>query len=85
MGFEPTRAEHIGLAVQRLNLSATSSAWCSWKNVLATGVIIIQGWLISSKIELYSSIVTANIYILTIFDNLQNIKNNLIISRYITH
>lgn len=25
MGFEPTRAEHIGLAVQRLNLSATSS------------------------------------------------------------
>ena len=27
MGFEPTRAEHIGLAVQRLNLSATSSAY----------------------------------------------------------
>lgn len=26
MGFEPTRAEHIGLAVQRLNLSATSSS-----------------------------------------------------------
>ena len=26
MGFEPTRAEHIGLAVQRLNHSATSSA-----------------------------------------------------------
>ena len=25
MGFEPTRAEHIGLAVQRLNLSATAS------------------------------------------------------------
>ena len=25
MGFEPTPAEHIGLAVQRLNLSATSS------------------------------------------------------------
>ena len=25
MGFEPTRAEHIGLAVQRLNLSATVS------------------------------------------------------------
>ena len=32
MGFEPTRAEHIGLAVQRLNLSATAS--------LATGRII---------------------------------------------
>ena len=35
MGFEPTRAEHIGLAVQRLNHSATSShsvekalRWC---------------------------------------------------------
>ncbi len=27
MGFEPTRAEHIGLAVQRLNHSATSSRW----------------------------------------------------------
>ena len=26
MGFEPTRAEHIGLAVQRLNLSAKSSS-----------------------------------------------------------
>ena len=26
MGFEPTRAEHIGLAVQRLNHSATSSS-----------------------------------------------------------
>ena len=25
MGFEPTRAEHIGLAVQRLNHTATSS------------------------------------------------------------
>ena len=27
MGFEPTRAEPIGLAVQRLNHSATSSGW----------------------------------------------------------
>ena len=27
MGFEPTRAEPIGLAVQRLNLSATVSRW----------------------------------------------------------
>ena len=27
MGFEPTRAEPIGLAVQRLNHSATSSYW----------------------------------------------------------
>ena len=25
MGFEPTRSDHIGLAVQRLNHSATSS------------------------------------------------------------
>lgn len=30
MGFEPTRAEHIGLAVQRLNHSATSSTIFSW-------------------------------------------------------
>lgn len=31
MGFEPTRAEPIGLAVQRLNHSATSS--CQGKQV----------------------------------------------------
>ena len=29
MGFEPTRAEPIGLAVQRLNHSATSSSYPS--------------------------------------------------------
>ena len=29
MGFKPTRAEHIGLAVQRLNHSATSSDRCN--------------------------------------------------------
>ena len=36
MGFEPTRAEHIGLALQRLNHSATSSVilWLEW-NLLA--------------------------------------------------
>ena len=37
MGFEPTRAEHIGLAVQRLNHSATSStlAEChKWKECM---------------------------------------------------
>ena len=33
MGFEPTHAEHIGLAVQRLNLSATSSVDKPWINV----------------------------------------------------
>ena len=32
MGFEPTRAEHIGLAVQRLNHSATSSNLKEWQN-----------------------------------------------------
>ena len=33
MGFEPTRAEHIGLAVQRLNHSATvSHDWRSQKD-----------------------------------------------------
>ena len=31
MGFEPTRAEHIGLAVQRLNHSATSSDIFMWE------------------------------------------------------
>ena len=32
MGFEPTRAEHIGLAVQRLNHSATVSTENIGKN-----------------------------------------------------
>ena len=32
MGFEPTRAEHIGLAVQRLNHSATVS-WKRARNI----------------------------------------------------
>ena len=32
MGFEPTRAEHIGLAVQRLNHSATVSTGVNGKN-----------------------------------------------------
>ena len=37
MGFEPTRAEHIGLAVQRLNHSATSSlVW--WENNCMTTI-----------------------------------------------
>ena len=31
MGFEPTRAEPIGLAVQRLNHSATSSVDNQWQ------------------------------------------------------
>ena len=34
MGFEPTRAEPIGLAVQRLNHSATSSLHYGWFNIL---------------------------------------------------
>ena len=32
MGFEPTRAEHNGLAVHRLNHSATSSSYQIRKN-----------------------------------------------------
>ena len=39
MGFEPTRAEHNGLAVHRLNHSATSSGWWTlflqlWRGIL---------------------------------------------------
>ena len=37
MGFEPTRAEHIGLAVQRLNHSATSSTG----TLSVTGVVLL--------------------------------------------
>ena len=42
MGFEPTRAEHIGLAVQRLNHSATSSH--SIEKALRWCVIVLCFW-----------------------------------------
>ena len=38
MGFEPTRAEHIGLAVQRLNHSATSSVATAGLDVVRSGL-----------------------------------------------
>ena len=43
MGFEPTRAEHNGLAVHRLNHSATSSSHTVqnmpyWKKICPVGV-----------------------------------------------
>ena len=47
MGFEPTRAEHIGLAVQRLNHSATSSEMIkSYFTVPIFGhLLIVQPWI----------------------------------------
>ena len=42
MGFEPTRAEHIGLAVQRLNHSATSSLVDGWSHQLDSTALINQ-------------------------------------------
>ena len=39
MGFEPTRAEHIGLAVQRLNHSATSSYERHFEKQVILGVV----------------------------------------------
>ena len=44
MGFEPTRAEHIGLAVQRLNHSATVSQYIEG---------ICYGTIITNKIEIH--------------------------------
>ncbi len=45
MGFEPTRAEHIGIAVQRLNHSATSSSVTSHHIVRQQLRTPIQGCL----------------------------------------
>ena len=42
MGFEPTRAEHIGLAVQRLNHSATSSTVGSASTFLQSDSVVID-------------------------------------------
>ena len=42
MGFEPTRAEHIGLAVQRLNHSATQSLWEKGQKFEKQFVLIIS-------------------------------------------
>ena len=56
MGFEPTRAEPIGLAVQRLNHSATSSSYPSLTflfNILSETLIlsklIVQHFLMTEK------------------------------------
>ena len=56
MGFEPTRAEPIGLAVQRLNHSATSSSYPSLTflfNILSETLIlsklIVQHFLMAEK------------------------------------
>ena len=48
MGFEPTRAEHIGLAVQRLNHSATLS---SWRRLSPPCQSSLPGWAFSKFIE----------------------------------
>ena len=42
MGFEPTRAEHIGLTVQRLNHSASSSG-VHLRNILPSRQTIVYG------------------------------------------
>ena len=42
MGFEPTRAEHIGLAVQRLNHSATSSTVGSASTIVQSDSVVID-------------------------------------------
>ena len=44
MGFEPTRAEPIGLAVQRLNHSATSSLWNVQVKIDRLTIVIFWSW-----------------------------------------
>ena len=58
MGFEPTRAEHIGLAVQRLNHSATSSTLkvChKWKECMISEryrkAMAIERWMSYKRIS----------------------------------
>ena len=46
MGFEPTRAEHIGLAVQRLNHSATSSAVFS--QIYVVKLCLKHNWILTT-------------------------------------
>ena len=53
MGFEPTRAEHIGLAVQRLNHSATSSVDTLWVDVVRSflSYLFVKKILLSRRVE----------------------------------
>ena len=51
MGFEPTRAEHIGLAVQRLNHSATSSLECGTLFIRVPTSKILHNHIVSSKLQ----------------------------------
>lgn len=48
MGFEPTRAEHTGLAVQPLNLSGTSSKRHVYKVSQETNINIVSSFLRNS-------------------------------------
>lgn len=56
MGFEPTRAEPIGLAVQRLNHSATSSSYPSLTflfNILSAIPIFIKIYISNPSFVCY--------------------------------
>lgn len=52
MGFEPTRAEHTGLAVQPLNLSGTSSRL--WVSKVLQETNIKNLYKFSSRIKIIS-------------------------------
>ena len=56
MGFEPTRAEHIGLAVQRLNHSATSSTVSSASTFVQSDSVVIDksSFILRKQVELQS-------------------------------
>ena len=55
MGFEPTRAEHIGLAVQRLNHSATSSDDKLQANVVRSFIKLVLKPYVQSVVTLEKS------------------------------
>ena len=75
LGFEPKRVEHIGLAVQHLNHSVTSSAVN----------LQINAAILKHVFEPYvQSVVTVSLHLMkSVFGNLQKIVKEVVVSMFI--
>jgi hypothetical protein len=63
MRFELTRAEPIGLAVQRLNHSATSSAYHDLSSTFKIKTKLVKAFLQVAKIILETSFSARHVYV----------------------
>ena len=90
MEFEPTRVEHIGLAVQRLNHSATSSVEKLRSNVVSSCIkhvlepyvqSVVTVWLFMMKSRAATN--RTNSAFNSVFRNLWKVVKEVVISMFI--